>query len=596
MKLLFFLSILLLPVFSLAQQGGSFQYLNLIPTTLPSVCTPGLMRNSVVSGSTILSLCETKNKWSQVTTSVPSGGTISNVLIGQGLSNPPVFGINAPLASNISGTIGFSQLPTISAYSVLNNNNSFTSSVSAGQSIIMGTPSIVDTGIAFQTTGNMNSYFQHILQNTNSGSSASADFVANNNLGTASTFYVDLGINSSGFTGTGSLNLPNASYVYSNSGDMVLGTNTLNNIHLVVNSGATDALIVNTSNKLIFPGMTGYLYGNGSNPITSSTTIPSTAMTGVETVAQGGTNSGSALLNNHLIVSSGGTIGEIPTGATVGYVLTATGNTSLPVFAPSSVTGTLAVTNGGTGTNHALFNNRVMVSSGGTIGEFSPGNSGQFLESQGIGVAPIWGSALSNPMTTTGDIIYSSTGTGTPSRLAIGSGNSVLTVVSGIPAWGNGVTGIVVAAHVANFSGQWTNTSASYAAFASNVSATANVLDVSNNTFGIPQTSNSNLPEITVNSLAAGVYKVTAIFTGNNTSGVFAGYAINDGTNTRGNVTFLSPVPATGDPAFNVQAVFSYSTSANRTFIMWGFANAGTTEIDMTDTNAQFNWIVEKLQ
>jgi len=41
---------------------------------------------------------------------------------------------------------------------------------------------------------------------------------------------------------------------------------------------------------------------------------------------------------------------------------------------------------------------------------------------------------MTNPMTTTGDTIYSSSGS-TPARLGIGSASQVLTVVGGIPAW-----------------------------------------------------------------------------------------------------------------------------------------------------------------
>jgi hypothetical protein len=41
---------------------------------------------------------------------------------------------------------------------------------------------------------------------------------------------------------------------------------------------------------------------------------------------------------------------------------------------------------------------------------------------------------MTNPMTTTGDTIYSSSGS-TPARLGIGSASQVLTVTSGIPSW-----------------------------------------------------------------------------------------------------------------------------------------------------------------
>jgi hypothetical protein len=41
---------------------------------------------------------------------------------------------------------------------------------------------------------------------------------------------------------------------------------------------------------------------------------------------------------------------------------------------------------------------------------------------------------MTNPMTTTGDMVYSSSGS-TPARLGIGSTNQVLTVAGGIPSW-----------------------------------------------------------------------------------------------------------------------------------------------------------------
>jgi len=43
---------------------------------------------------------------------------------------------------------------------------------------------------------------------------------------------------------------------------------------------------------------------------------------------------------------------------------------------------------------------------------------------------------MTNPMTTTGDTIYSSSGS-TPARLGIGTTGQVLTVSGGVPAWGN---------------------------------------------------------------------------------------------------------------------------------------------------------------
>lgn len=102
-----------------------------------------------------------------------------------------------------------------------------------------------------------NLYIQAIIQNTNSGTAASADFIVSNNLSTDSTYYGDYGINSSNFVGTGSLSLPNATYLYANSGDLSLGTSTANAIHFVTNSSATDAATVDSSGNWTFNGKVG---------------------------------------------------------------------------------------------------------------------------------------------------------------------------------------------------------------------------------------------------------------------------------------------------------------------------------------------------
>jgi hypothetical protein len=60
------------------------------------------------------------------------------------------------------------------------------------------------------------------------------------------------------------------------------------------------------------------------------------------------------------------------------------------------------------------------------------GSSGQVL-TVAAGV-PSWATGFANPLTTTGDVIYSSSGT-TAARLGIGSSGQVLSVSAGVPAW-----------------------------------------------------------------------------------------------------------------------------------------------------------------
>jgi hypothetical protein len=94
------------------------------------------------------------------------------------------------------------------------------------------------------------SYLQQILQNKSNGVDASTDLVVTNNLGTDSTNFGDFGINSSAFTGSGSLSLANATYLYSSNGDLVLGTFTANGIRFVVNNSATDAMFIDSNGRV----------------------------------------------------------------------------------------------------------------------------------------------------------------------------------------------------------------------------------------------------------------------------------------------------------------------------------------------------------
>ena len=72
---------------------------------------------------------------------------------------------------------------------------------------------------------------------------------------------------------------------------------------------------------------------------------------------------------------------------------------------------------------------------------------------------------MTNPMTTTGDTIYSSSGS-TPARLGIGSTGQVLTVAAGIPSWATpaaGGSGKVLQVVFGSTTTQVTSTSATFA-------------------------------------------------------------------------------------------------------------------------------------
>ena len=131
-----------------------------------------------------------------------------------------------------------------------------TGSLNAG-AFSYGTLSYSDVNIFASTSLSSNNYVQAIQQNTNSGTAASADFIVSNNNGTASTYYGDFGITSSGYNTPGQniKNTPNTVYLQSTNCDLAIGTLTSNAIHFVVNTGATDALTISTAGNVTTPNL-----------------------------------------------------------------------------------------------------------------------------------------------------------------------------------------------------------------------------------------------------------------------------------------------------------------------------------------------------
>lgn len=82
--------------------------------------------------------------------------------------------------------------------------------------------------------------------------------------------------------------------------------------------------------------------------------------------------------------------------------------------------------------------------------------AGAVVTNGGGGIADVAITALTNPMTTTGDIIYSSNNSGSAARLGIGSSAQFLVVNTGLPSWqtlsGSGATISLSAAGVLSIS------------------------------------------------------------------------------------------------------------------------------------------------
>ena len=126
-------------------------------------------------------------------------------------------------------------------------------------------------------------------------------------------------------------------------------------------------------------------------------------------------------------VASGAT-GDIE-GVTAGTGISGGGTSGTVTITNSMATEIAAKGDLIVGTGSATFDNLAVGTNGMTIVADSTASTG--LAYKGIGVA--------NGLTTTGDTIYSSSGT-TQSRLGIGSTGQVLTVASGVPSWATPAT------------------------------------------------------------------------------------------------------------------------------------------------------------
>jgi len=208
-----------------------------------------------------------------------------DLIIGTGVNTSSRLGIgsaNTILTSNgttatwsnaFNGTVG-ATTPSTGAFTYVSANGSIASASSTG-AYSYGSLAYSDLNIFASYTSSVNTYNEIVLQNTNSGTAASTDFIVSNNNGTASTYYGDFGMNSSGFSGSGAFNAPNNVFLTATSADLAIGTTTSNAIHFVVNNGATDALTIGTSGAItagVWNGSTiGVGYG-GTGTATSFTT------------------------------------------------------------------------------------------------------------------------------------------------------------------------------------------------------------------------------------------------------------------------------------------------------------------------------------
>jgi len=159
---------------------------------------------------------------------------------------------------------------------------------------------------------------------------------------------------------------------------------------------------------------------------TTGQVLTAAQMTSLQQTAMGG-GSTTAKTTSYVLVAAdaGTTVAMNAAGSTTITVNTALFSAGDSVFIQNWGAGTCTVTAGtATVTTHGSL--ALSQWEGGTL-YFTSASAAIFFDiSQSAG--------MTNPMTTTGDTIYSSSGS-TPARLGIGSTGQVLTVASGVPSW-----------------------------------------------------------------------------------------------------------------------------------------------------------------
>ena len=243
---------------------------------------------------------------------------------------------NQITASTTTGAVTLS-LPTSITTGQYIANQSISGSANQG-AFAYGTLNGSDTGIFASYQTSIAGYAYMALQNTSSNAAATTDIALYNDTASLSK-YIDIGINSSGFTGTGNFSLANAGYIYTYGGDLALGTYSSNGIHFIINNGATDAMTINASNAIAFNGSYGtsgqILQSNGNAAAPTWTSAINGVSIGATTASTGAfttlsatgvftASAGTAALPS-IVTASGSTTGLFSSTANVlGFAVSAT--------------------------------------------------------------------------------------------------------------------------------------------------------------------------------------------------------------------------------------------------------------------------------
>lgn len=169
-----------------------------------------------------------------------SGASLTSLTPGN-LSNGGLpTGVTVSTANVVPGLNGVSNLVQMNSLGNLAvSTGTFSLSGAAGLSSFPYSPLAV--------FGNANTYLQEVIQNLSNGANASGDLILTNDLGGDTSYYLDIGVNSSKFSQTGqTAEASSSTFVSSSDSDLLLWAGTNGGL----NSAASESVIFGSSNPV----------------------------------------------------------------------------------------------------------------------------------------------------------------------------------------------------------------------------------------------------------------------------------------------------------------------------------------------------------
>jgi hypothetical protein len=368
---------------------------------IPSWATPTVGTVTSVSGTgTVNGITLTGTVTSSG--SLTLGGTLGSIANSQLTNSSITFGATAAaLGTTVSGfnavTIGATTAST-GAFTVLS-----TSSTTSTTPVLSFNASNCNFALGATVAS---SYLQAVMQNKSGTAGASTNWAISNDLGTDSTYYGEMGMNSSVFsasTPADFFSINNGIYFTGHDGDLSYGSGNGYKTYFAWGASGASAHVINAS------GAIGLSTNLGTTPALSGTT-------GYGTNGQVLTSSGSAAAPTWTTIVSGLTITDNTTSSSTYYptfetatsgtatslftsstkisfvpstgILTATGfsgsGASLTALSASNISaGTLAVAYGGTGANTLAANSVLLGNGTSALQTVAPSTTGNILTSNG---------------------------------------------------------------------------------------------------------------------------------------------------------------------------------------------------------------------